>query len=193
MPRVKLFDEEEVLKKAMKLFWKQGFYATSMQDLVNELKINRASIYDTYGDKRKLFLKAFDLYRRISRTELKTFLYSHASVKEGFLKLFLLVIEEGIKDKERKGCFVVNSTTELASEDEVIFEIVNENKQIFEELFYDHLKLGVDRGEIAPDKDLKGIASYLFTFNNGLKVMLKAGSSIEELRRVVQLALTVLD
>ncbi|MEW7290564.1 TetR/AcrR family transcriptional regulator [Aquimarina sp. 2304DJ70-9] len=193
MPRVKLFDEEEVLEKAMKLFWKQGFYATSMQDLVNELGINRASIYDTYGDKKKLFLKAFSLYRKTSRTMLKTFLYSHSSVKKGFLELFLLAVDDGIEDKERKGCFVVNSTTELASEDEIIFEIIKENKQVFEELFYDHLKLGVTRGEIDENKDIRAIASFLFIFNNGLKVMLKAGSSREELKSTVNLALSILD
>jgi TetR/AcrR family transcriptional repressor of nem operon len=54
MPRVKLFDENEVLNKAMNLFWKQGYSATSIQDLVSHLGINRASLYDTYGDKEKL-------------------------------------------------------------------------------------------------------------------------------------------
>ncbi len=193
MPRIKLFDREEVLEKAMKLFWKQGFYATSIQDLVNDLGINRASIYDTYGGKKELFLQAFRLYRKTSLDELKTFLYSHSSIKEGFLNLFLLVVDEGIKDTEKKGCFVVNSTTELASDDEMIFNIVKENRIVFEELFYDHLSLGVERKEIAPNKDLKAIASFLFTFNNGLKVMLKTGASRDELKNSVHLALSVLD
>ncbi|WP_460601774.1 helix-turn-helix domain-containing protein, partial [Flexivirga lutea] len=47
MPRVKSFDEKEVLAKAMCLFWKQGYSATSVQDLVSQLGINRASLYDT--------------------------------------------------------------------------------------------------------------------------------------------------
>ncbi len=48
MPRVKLFDESEVLNKATNLFWKKGYHATSIQDLVNHLGINRGSLYDTY-------------------------------------------------------------------------------------------------------------------------------------------------
>jgi len=55
MPRVKLFDEKEVLTKAMNLFWKQGYAATSIRDLVNHLGINRASLYGTFGDKEQLF------------------------------------------------------------------------------------------------------------------------------------------
>ena len=64
MPRIKTFDENEVLVKAMNLFWKQGYSATSVQDLVSHLGINRASLYDTFGDKEQLFKKSFALYRK---------------------------------------------------------------------------------------------------------------------------------
>lgn len=53
MPRVKKFDEKEVLEKAMELFWIQGYHATSIQDLVDHLGINRASLYDTYGERNR--------------------------------------------------------------------------------------------------------------------------------------------
>ena len=66
MPRVKSFDEKEVLDKAIHLFWKQGYTATSIQDLVTHLGINRASLYDTFGDKEELFKKAFEQYRKTS-------------------------------------------------------------------------------------------------------------------------------
>ena len=59
MARKKQFEEHEILTKATDLFWKQGFHATSIQDLVNHLKINRASLYDTFGGKEELFNKAF--------------------------------------------------------------------------------------------------------------------------------------
>src|SRR5210317_807979 len=111
MPRVKLFDEQEVLTKAMNLFWKQGYAATSVQDLVSHLGINRASLYDTFGDKEQLFRKSFELYRRINIEGLKQFLESYEDIREGFSKLFENAIQESITDKDRKGCFVVNTTT----------------------------------------------------------------------------------
>ena len=92
MPRTKLFDEEEVLKKAMCLFWKNGYYATSIQDLVDYLGVNRASLYDTYGGKKELLEKAYLHCCKTSRDAQKTFLELHDDVKVGlkncFVKLF---------------------------------------------------------------------------------------------------------
>ncbi len=191
MPRIKSFDEEVVLKKAMNLFWRKGFYATSMQDVVDELGINRASIYDTFGDKKQLFLKALYYYRKTSLSDLKTFLYSQSSVKDGFLRLFLAMIDE--IDKDIKGCFVVNTTTELTGHDDVIKLSIQENQIVFVDLFYDHLQTGVQRGEISPQKDLKALALFLFTLNNGIRVLLKTASSKEELKKMVRVSMTILD
>ncbi|KAA2299393.1 helix-turn-helix transcriptional regulator, partial [Clostridioides difficile] len=62
MARGKEFEESVVLDKAMRLFWEQGYEKTSMTDLVNHMGIHRKSLYDTFGDKHTLFLKAVDLY-----------------------------------------------------------------------------------------------------------------------------------
>ncbi|WP_298548292.1 TetR/AcrR family transcriptional regulator [uncultured Aquimarina sp.] len=193
MPRIKSFDENVVLQKAMNLFWKKGFYATSMQDLVTHLQINRASIYDTYGDKMQLFLQAFAHYRKTSLSDLKTFLYSQNSVKEGFKKLFLSIAEEVETDKDSKGCFVVNTTTELTAHDDVIKSIIQDNQRMFISLFLDHLKTGVENGEISPEKDLESLALFLFTLNNGLKVLNRTNTSKKDLRKMVENALTILD
>jgi len=64
MGRTKNFDESRVLDKALEVFWKKGFNATSIQDLVDHLGINRASIYDTYGDKHQLYLASLKRYRQ---------------------------------------------------------------------------------------------------------------------------------
>ena len=59
--RPKNFNPEEALNKAMDLFWDRGFEATSIQDLVDNVGINRASMYDTFGDKRAFFCAAVEL------------------------------------------------------------------------------------------------------------------------------------
>ncbi len=193
MPRIKSFDENEVLEKAMNLFWKNGFYATSMQDLVTHLQINRASIYDTYGDKMQLFLKAFSHYRRTSLSDLRTFLYSQNSVKGGLKKLFINIAKETQTDKDKKGCFVVNTTTELTAHDDVIKSIIQNNQDTFVNLFKDHLKTGVENGEISPDKDLESLALFLFTLNNGIKVLNRTNTSKKDMKKMVENALTILD
>jgi TetR/AcrR family transcriptional repressor of nem operon len=66
MARTKDFDENEVLKKAVDIFWLKGYSATSMQDLVDGLGISRSSLYDTYGDKHTLFMKALESYQSVN-------------------------------------------------------------------------------------------------------------------------------
>ena len=68
MARSKEFDEKQALRKAMELFWQQGYEKTSMQELVDYMGIHRRSIYDTFGDKRTLFLSALSYYEELITT-----------------------------------------------------------------------------------------------------------------------------
>lgn len=193
MPRVKLFKEEEVLTKAMNLFWKQGYAATSIQDLVQHLGINRGSIYDTFGDKEKLFQQAFEHYRKQNSEGVRLFLARHKEVKKGFQKLFERAITEALEDPDQKGCFVVNTTTELIPGDARILKILEENRRSFQALFLDYLKEGEKQGQFKETKDLTAIASLLFTFYNGLRVVSKVNPSKKELEQSVAQILLLLD
>ncbi|WP_430412557.1 TetR/AcrR family transcriptional regulator [Kordia sp.] len=193
MPRVKKFNEEETLHKAMCLFWRNGFHATSMQDLVDYLGINRASIYDTYGGKKELFDKAFEQYQTTNRKQLQAFLESQESVKAGLRELFKGGISEAVCDTERKGCFVINVTTELVPNDDEMLLIIQENKAFMERTFHDFLEKGVQSGEISATKNIKNLASILHTFYNGIKIVSKTDSNEEELLASVDTVLTLLD
>ncbi len=193
MPKVKLFDENLVLEKAMELFWKKGFHATSIQDLVTFLGISRSSIYDTYGGKNALFDKAFKLYRTTSITGFSNFLNQQNNVKKGLRKLFEMAIEQSISDSDRKGCFVVNTTTELVPGDEKIQNILKENKDNFVTIFYEFLLKGEQSGEIEKGKDLKSIAILYYTLYNGIKVVSKVQPNAKELLRSIDTVLSLLD
>ena len=193
MPKVKQFDEQVVLKKAMELFWKKGYHATSMQDLVTFLGISRSSIYDTYGGKKSLFRKSFQYYRTSNITGVKHFLNSQTSVKKGFERLFLMAINETLCDKDSKGCFVVNTITELLPGDDDLNEILGQNKSTLEKLYYDFLKKGVESGEIPKGKDLKSIASLFVTFSHGIQVVSKIKSNETQLLKSVSTILSLLD
>ena len=193
MPRTKQFDEDKVLDKAVEVFWRKGFHATSMQELVDHMGINRASLYDTFGGKEALFEKAFQRYRERSRQNIADFLNSHASVRDGLMRLFERTIEHAVVDPDAKGCFVVNAKTELAAGDQNFCHTLNRNREDLEQLFHHYLQSGVDRGEISPDKDLRTIASLLFTLYNGIMVLIKIDPDREKLLRTVRAGLNVLD
>ncbi|GAK91806.1 transcriptional regulator [Nonlabens ulvanivorans] len=193
MPRVKLFNENEVLIKAMNLFWKQGYCATSVQDLVSHLGINRASIYDTFGgDKNKLFKKSFELYRKQNSEGLIQFFENRPNVKIGFSELFDNAIQEAVNDKDRKGCFVVNTTTELTPNDESLYQILETNKQDFINIFFEYLKKGKDSGQLKSSQDLKSVATLFYTLYNGIRVVSKIRPNKKELTDSVHLAMTLL-
>ncbi|MEM0931910.1 MAG: TetR/AcrR family transcriptional regulator [Bacteroidota bacterium] len=193
MPRTKQFNEEEVLKKAMELFWEKGFHATSIQDLVSNLGINRASLYDTFGGKEALFNRAFQEYRNSSGDAVKGILAGETSVRKGFHKLFGYAIEEAIQDDARKGCFVVNTATELIPNDGTMQATLQDHMDNMEELFTGHIQKGIDNGEIDASKNAKDIGLLLFTFYSGFRVVSKIDTDAEKLHHLVKTTLSILD
>lgn len=193
MPRVKQFCEEDVLKKAMEIFWKKGFYATSMQELVDGMGINRASLYDSFGSKEELFDRAFRLYQRENQGMIREFLFSHRPVQKGFLSLFGFAIDGALRDPDAKGCFVVNATVEMVTQECALYSVLRDNRIDFEQLFLDYLQEGLTRGEISPEKDLKAIAALIFTLYNGVMVLSKINPNKAELMAAIRTGLQVLD
>src|SRR5260370_27942270 len=113
MARQKEFDPEEVLHRAMEVFSACGYEGTSIRDLVKHMRINRQSIYDTFGDKHSLFLQALDRYREIQRRRVSEVLDRPGSVKRNLRLLFREVVDKSLSEEGRRGCFVGNAMPEL--------------------------------------------------------------------------------
>ena len=177
----------------MELFWMQGYHATSIQDLVDHLGINRASLYDTYGGKESLFQKAFRRYREQNTAGLREFLEGNPEVREGLRTLFSTAIAEAVGDADRKGCFVVNTATELVPGDPELLQVLRENRRVFQQLFFEYLKRGEDTGQIPKGRDLNAIATLLYTLYNGLKVVSKVASDQKQLEASIEEVLRLLD
>ena len=114
MARQKEFNRDEVLHKAMEVFWTRGYEGSSIQDLVKHMGINRQSIYDTFGDKHGLFLQALDRYREIQSRKVFAVLERPGSMKKNLRQLFEEAVARSLSAEGRRGCFVGNSMSELA-------------------------------------------------------------------------------
>lgn len=193
MPRTKQFNEEKILNKAMELFWERGFHATSIQDLVNHLGINRASIYDTYGGKSQLFDKAFRHYQDMSYASLKKIMDTEPNVKAGFRTLFRKAIEDVKTGACAKGCFVVNTITELVPGDDILLEKLRQNSANTEQLFSAYIQNGIEAGTIEVIKNPETIALTLFALFSGLRVLAKVEPDLNKLQEMVEVGLSVLD
>ena len=193
MPRVKQFDPDEVLAKALQLFWKKGYHATTVQDLVDGLGINRGSLYDTFGGKKKLFDLAIKLYTSTNRQLLCAMLSPKDEVRLILRSVFQRIIEADLEDPDCKGCFVVNTTTELLPQDEQLQPIIGKYQQDITQLFIELLERGISRGEISEAKNIGAIAHLLYTLMTGLRVVGKAGGNRSKSEDAVDAVLVLLD
>lgn len=191
MARSKEFDVNHVLRKAMELFWQQGYEKTSMQDLVDCMGIHRRSIYDTFGDKRTLFLSALSHYEELITSEMKTKVDSNLLVKQGIREVFNMVVYPN--PDLPKGCFSVNTAVELSLIDEEIATKIAGMFTKTEVLFYELLKHRQKNGEISKSHDPEVLSLFLHNSLVGLRVLVKTETDKKKLESIVDVTLSVLD
>ncbi len=192
MARTKSFVESEVLEKALNLFWTQGYNATSIQDLVDHLGINRASIYDTWGDKHGLYLETLKQYRKHSSTKLLEKLRSEKSAKE-IVKDFLEdIVVDSSADEMKKGCFLSNSATELGNCNQAVNAMFTDNRVKMEAVLNELIKEGQESGEFSMKHSSEAYARFIFNTAGGMRLLAKGDISKAELAQVVDVALSAL-
>lgn len=174
MARPKKFDETQTLKKALNVFWKNGYAATSMAELTKAMDINPPSLYDTYGDKHNLFLMALQDYQASQKLWLEALFASKLTVKEILGDLLRTMVGQSLDDPDRKGCFMVNTTAELANRDEEAFQIINANEHEMVAMLEKLFKHGQETGEISSSKDVAALASYFFVIIQGFRIQAAA-------------------
>jgi TetR/AcrR family transcriptional repressor of nem operon len=193
MPRPKTFDREEVLDRAIEVFWTRGYEGASIQHLVNNMGINRGSIYDTFGDKHQLFLAALDRYEVVFHTRLLQALDTAHSPRGAIQKVFDTVIHECACDEGQKGCFLTNSAVELSGHDHDTEARVQENFLRLEVAFEKALDAGIEKGEINERHHPRALARFLTSSLQGLRVMSKTRPNRLVLRDIVTVTLSSLD
>ncbi|ASU36583.1 TetR/AcrR family transcriptional regulator [Mucilaginibacter xinganensis] len=193
MARTKDFDEKEVLNKAIAIFWYKGYNGTSMQDLVDGLGISRSSLYDTYGDKHTLYIKALESYKTEGALKVCAIANSPGPAKETFKKLLELAVGELLEDKKQKGCFMVNAEVENAPHDAEVSKMVCENDQQVEDAFYTVIKKGQESGEIKNSQDARALARFTFNTVKGIRVTAKSTTDQTVFDDIIKLTLAALD
>jgi len=193
MARTKDFDEDEVLGKAIDIFWHKGYNGTSMQDLVDALGISRSSLYDTYGDKHTLFMKALESYQNEASGKICAIVNSPGPTKETIRILLELITGELLGDQRHKGCFMVNAEVEVAPHDPEVNQLVCTNDQQVEDAFYTVIKKGQESREIANPQDARALARFTFNTVKGLRVTAKSITDKAVFDDIIKLAMAVLD
>ncbi|SKC65782.1 TetR/AcrR family transcriptional regulator [Ohtaekwangia koreensis] len=192
MARTKDFDESEVLNKAVSLFWLKGYNGTSMQDLVDSLGISRSSLYDTYGDKHTLYLKALEFYQNTSGSAMYNIVTNATSSKEAIKQLLELVVNNLLNDKQHKGCFMVNAEVEVAPHDTEVRDMLCKNEKQIEEAFHLAIQRGQQSGEITNRQEARAITRFFLTTIKGIQVSAKSTTDKAYFDDIIKTALSVL-
>jgi len=176
----------------MDLFWRQGYEATLVHDLLAEMGILRCSMYDTFGDKRALFLAALDRFEETRVARADGILESSASAVEGIRRLFETTIEGLVSYEPRRGCLLANTAVELAPHDEEVAARISRYVRRTEDAFERALVRGRAAGEVSANKDPKALARFLVSTLHGVRVLARAGVDRAVLDDSVRTALGVL-
>lgn len=191
MARPKEFDPDQVLDRAVELFWSKGYEATSVQDLVEALGINRSSLYGTFGDKHTLYLAAIDRYCREvvdpSTVELDKAEAPLEAIRGLFLGIPGLAARRG-----KRGCLLCNAAVERAPVDPAVKAEVSGGFGRLGTAFRRALGRARAAGELDRDADPAALADYLLSGYLGLIVLAKSGRKPAQLRRTAELILTPL-
>lgn len=193
MARHKEFDRDEVLQKAMEVFWERGYEAASIQDLVGHMGINRQSLYDTFGDKHALYLQALDRYREVEGGKMFELLERPGSVKKALRQLFQSVVEGALCEGHRRGCFAGNAMSERAGRCPETAAKTCHSMVAAEGALHRALLRAKKEGEISGRRDLRAVARFLYSSMQGLQLMAKASPDRKTLEDVVRVTLSVLD
>jgi TetR/AcrR family transcriptional repressor of nem operon len=192
MPRTKEFDKERALASAMDVFWRSGYENTSMEDLMGEMGIAKQSLYDTFGDKRALYLKAMAFYRKQTNSSLRELLGSAPTVEAGFNRILLGLVAES-REQHARGCLLLSANMDRAVDDEEIARFLQDNQAEVESIFTEALQRGQTGGELRNGADAGALAKFFVATIQGMRAMARLKSDRGALRQVAKIALAVFD
>ena len=190
--RPKEFDTEKAMNAAMQQFWRDGYEATSLQDLLKAMGLSKSSLYQTFGNKHALFLNCLDNYQRTMSQEMSSKLDASESGMQ-FIQDFLNeVIEEASANTEIKGCMLVNTMNELSQQDQKVADKALFGISSFAKVFARAIERCKQEGDIKPESDTETLVNYLITNVSGLRTMVKGGvdeKALESVSEMIQKSL----
>ena len=189
MPRPRTFDEQDVVDRAMELFWTKGYEGTSVTDLTATLGVHPGSLYRTFGDKHGLFLAALAHYRDSRARALAPALLEGGPVLPRIRAVLIGWIEVAAAEESPRGCLIANAAGELLPGDRAVACGVHEVLSIVEDGFRQGLEAAVRTGEVADTVDVGAAAAMLVMLLEGLQVIVKADPDPRRLVAAVDTAL----
>ena len=190
MPRKPEFDRQRALEQAMKLFWRRGFHASSLEDLLAATGLSRSSFYAAFTDKRTLYTECLNLFGERTRALLHHDYDSRKPLDaiSGFFRHTLFGVPP---ERVTWGCMMVNTVLELADSEDALqqraMRLLGAIEQDFEALFAQAVELGQIDTTFTP----RELAAHVMTLNQGLRVQSRQKLSREHMHNTLTTSLAL--
>lgn len=186
--RPREFDADEVLDRALEVFWRKGYEGASLSELTEAMGINRPSLYAAFGNKEELFRKALDRYADGPAAYTREAL--NAPTARGVLERLLHGAAEALTHPDYPpGCLGVHGALSCGEAAESIRDELSARRAAYEVLLRQRLERARTEGDLATDIACADLARLVMTVMQGMAVQAAGGASREELRRVAEMML----
>ena len=188
MPRPKEFDRETALREAIQVFCDGGFEGTSTDDLLRGMGISRQSMYDTFGDKRALYLEALRHYITERVANQIRILSAEASALKGLEATLNAAAIAGTKEGS-SGCMGLGAISEFGRSDHEIASLIDTAEGTLQSALLHRIDEGKSRGEISADVDTRAATDFLRATFSAIKLTARGGASPQNLRNIARMAI----
>ncbi len=182
MTRTKGFDVDQALEAAEHQFWAQGYEGTSMQDLEQSMGLKRTSIYNAFGNKRALYMKALDRYKRHKLTRYLNAISQAPTAELAIQSALNEAIELHFNPSNPGGCMIVLSLLENNQHDAETNAILERAVNSLRLALKKRFRKAVRDGEIPPGTHCSSKADEVVALITGIIVMAKASVPERQLR-----------
>jgi len=190
--RPRQFDEKKVLQAAMNCFWANGYEMTSTRELAVRMGLTGASLYNAFGDKRSLYRQALAYYLEHSVHERIRRLENGQEPLPAIRAFFNEIIERSVRDRQRRGCMLVNAALDVAPHDSELRKCVSQELILIESFFERRVAEGQMDGSIACDRSAADLATMLLSVLLGIRVLARTRPQRSVLEAAVQAAIASL-
>jgi AcrR family transcriptional regulator len=191
--RPRAYEPEEALGKALDLFRKDGFAATSLDDLSAATGMNRPSLYGAFGDKRELYIKSYARYRAEARAAMVDIFKTDAPIRRRLARIFAVALDIYLSgDEGPRGCFTVMTAASEAVADPEIRAMVLEGFAELDKAFASCFRGAIENGELPKTSDAKILAHLASATVHTLAIRARARVPRNELEAIVNGAIDVM-
>ncbi len=191
--RPKGFDEHEALEKAMLLFWKNGYIATSIKDLTQALGITAPSLYCSFGDKASLFNQCIDYYLAHEACPTQLIMQQAKTAKIAFEILMYDSAKNLVQPDKPMGCMLITSAMGSSKQVQEVQNAVQEKRQYYKTTLVQRLEQGIVDGDVPKDVPINTVVDFYTTIINGLSIQACDGANLASLNQVIFNAMKIWD